>query len=179
MITEGWQTLLLIVLTKLEKPKCKLVRNQKKNPTIFLKWVMGFLLVHAGAVMPNLALVSSLHPHSSKLSDSTHKSPPKSCIACCKLIHSRPWSCVCKQCLIRGEQTHTLLKILEVGIVKGLRRGRVHVNGNSWVHPCWAHLPQLQSIGCIECWVNSVLIAEPVDSLEEAAAMREPNCVCT
>ena len=61
-------------------------------------------------------------------------------------IHNGPGLGVCEEDLIRGEQAHPLLEILEVRIIKRIGRVWVHVDGYPGVHILWAHRLQLGRI---------------------------------
>ncbi|QHN97386.1 putative protein disulfide-isomerase [Arachis hypogaea] len=55
-----------------------------------------------------------------------------------------PW--ICEEHLIRGEETLSLLQVLEVLVVKLLECDWVHVYGNSWINFKWTHLSKLECI---------------------------------
>lgn len=57
-----------------------------------------------------------------------------------------PGPAVCKEDFIGGEKAHALLKILEVHIIKDLRRVWIHVNSDPGVHILRAHSLKLGRI---------------------------------
>lgn len=138
-----------------------------------------FPLVHQSAIPPDFALVTSLNSNSSKLCNGGYESLIKSTTVGSKQVYSAFWSTIREQCLIRCEQTLSLLKVLEIHIVKRLRGYWVHVNRYSWIHIHWAHLSKLKRVIGVEGWVNSVCWTEIVNSFGESSTMGESNCMRT
>lgn len=145
---------------------------------ISLALITAILLVDNSTITPNFTLFSSLHTHSSELCNGSDECLLERRIVCSKQIYSVARPCICKQGLVWGEESHPLLKVSKVGIVKCLRRRWVHVDGNPRVNIWRAHLPQLPCIRRIQCWVNWATSAELVNSPGELAAVRESNSMC-
>lgn len=103
-------------------------------------------LVRAAAIGSNLPLAPRQDPDPAELGNGCHEGLPEGTLARGEVVHGRPRPRVREQHLVGAEETLPLLKVLEVGIVEGARRGRVDRDRKVGVRANRAQLPQLHRI---------------------------------
>ena len=92
------------------------------------------------AVASDVPVSTALHAHPPQLRHGVNKRLIKGLGISGPCVHRGSGSRVREQNLVRREQTHSLLEVLEVYVVECSRRDWVHVDRHSGVHILRAHL---------------------------------------